>query len=281
MYSCWCYILNIIPSKKFFFLNLQLQGQGVDSEGQGVTLSAVRKLQSKLHHLEQTLLHTGTPTSAAGAAAPHVGEILQNSPHSGSHGDFACDLEDLRSPGAEGASGGNMEIRMKNFESALEAEHSHRHGQDDDLEAVRHPHPSSREQEEARWPSSLPHRSAAQRSLLQGRSKRLPLTHRTSQTDQHRHAASDYNRNATTELPPECVNSKKGPVGPKVVDLALQGMMLGKEGAEPQTTQVRERPWGEASVNKPQPTAPHLSMSKRQLLDEIRREKDEHRKNVR
>ena len=245
-----------------------------------MTLNVVRKLQNKLHHLEQSLLHTGNPTSAAGAAAPHVGETLQGSAHSGSHGDITCDFEDLRSPGAEGASGSNVEIGTKNSEPTLKAESSHRHGKGGNLEAVQHPQPSLKEQEEGRWSHSQSHQPTGQRSQSQGRSKRLPLTNRSSQAEPHTHPPLDYNRNATTEPPPACMNSKMGTLCPTVVGLALSGMISGKEGSEPQTAQLREG-GGEMSVTKPQSIAPHLSMSKRQLLDEIRREKDEHRKNVR
>lgn len=234
-----------------------------------MTLSAVRKLQLQLHDLERSLLHPTTPTSADGAATP-LGEPRYSPTHSGSRGDSPYDTKGCRSPGPEGAAGGGPEFRVR----SLEAESPHRHGRHG---SARHPRSWSREQEECRWPHSLSHRSGSQRSPSQGRSKRLPLTYRTSS---RRHAMSDCNRNAIGTPSPVGADSEKGPAAHRVLDLVLHGVMLGREGAEPQAGPLKEGR-GEASAGKPQPTAPHLSMSKRQLLDEIRREKDEHRKNVR
>ena len=267
-----------------------LQLQGEDASGQKMTLSTVRKMQSKLHSLEQTLLQThSSPYSAAGAAS-HSDEIQHSSTHSGSHGDLYYDVDDLHSPGAEGASGGNMEVFVKKYRPCVNIERSQRDGVGRDLDvdsSHRHSETLPKEQCNSGRANTLSQRSGS------GRSRRQPLSHKTLQRDTHsrhlerhrrptsphrRDALLDFNSNAATDPSPVSASSEKEPLVPSVVQLSLKETVPGKEHC--QSARPREAE-GESGAGKLQNTAPHLSMSKRQLLDEIRREKDEHRKNVR
>jgi hypothetical protein len=266
---------------------------------ENLTLSAVHKLQRKLQYIEQSLILN----NSAAAAEP-----LPTATQSCSHGD----VSDLESPGAEGAARGraahNAEL-LRIYGSEVSGSRERRRKKLRETETYRSGLSSPQRQSSRKHDSHHAHWSHSAASpqpvhfSSHGKSRRLPLTYRPSDLN--------YNCNATAESPPIAVSVTRvvdeTPKGAEDVNQVALGSPApppppapptAKEPPAPTETpqklkvpvvtvglglpdRQKEGSDETGSVTKVHGNVPHLAMSKRQLLDEIRKEKDEHRKNVR